>query len=65
MMQTTHDQARRKKALRKGRERGCSVYIAAEQLQEAGIDPNGPAPWYRIWVGKGRPRFVVNLYTEP
>ena len=60
-----HDGAARRRAQRAGRERGCWVYIAAEQLLEAGIDPKGPPPWYRLWVGKGRPRFVVNLYREP
>lgn len=60
-----HDQAARRRGTRAGRRRGCYIYIPAEQLLEAGIDPNGPAPWYRIWVAKGRPRFVVNLYTEP
>ena len=31
-----------------------------------GIDPNGPAPWYRTWeTSDGRPRLVVNLYHEP
>ena len=58
-----HDAALRRKALRKGREKGCSVYIAAEQLQAAGIDPNGPAPAYRIWSGQ-RGRFIVTLYPE-
>ena len=61
----THDPAARRKALRKGRERGCSVFISAEQLERAGIDPRGPAPYYRIWEARGRPRFVVNLYREP
>lgn len=60
-----HDPAQRRRATRGGRQRGCFIYIAAEQLQEAGIDPNGPAPYYRLWVNKGRPRFVVNLYAEP
>jgi hypothetical protein len=60
-----HDQAARRRATRGGRRRGCYVYIAAEQLAEAGIDPSGPAPWYRIWTARGRPRFVVNLYREP
>lgn len=55
----------RKKAQRRGRERGCWVYIPAEQLVAAGIDPASPTPWYRIWGQSGRPRFVVNLYREP
>lgn len=54
----------RKRALRKGRERGCSVYLAAEQLQAAGVPLDRPL-YYRVWEAPGRPRFVVNLYTEP
>jgi hypothetical protein len=59
------DTAARKRAKRSGRERGCWTYISAEQLEAAGIDPRGPAPFYRIWEARGRPRFVVNLYREP
>ena len=59
-----HDQGARRRAQRKGRERGCSVYIAAEQLVRAGIDPSGPAPYYRVWGG-ARGRYVVVLYAEP
>ena len=61
----THDQAKRRKAQRKGREKGCSLYISAEQLVEAGLSPSDPPPFYRVWVQPGRPRFVVNLYREP
>ena len=56
------DTAALKQAQRRGRERGCWVYIPAEQLETAGIDPYGPVPRYRIWEAPGRPRFVVNLY---
>jgi hypothetical protein len=59
------DVAARKRATRGGRERGCHIYIPAELLLEAGIDPSEPAPYYRVWSAKGRPRFVVNLYREP
>jgi hypothetical protein len=58
-----HDTAARRRAKRSGRERGCWAYIAAEQLQAAGIDPGGPLPWYRVvGIGKGRSRFVVQLF---
>lgn len=59
-----HDPAARRRATRGGRRKGCYVYIPAEQLAEAGIDPNGPAPYYRTWVGGNRPRVIVNLYEE-
>jgi hypothetical protein len=58
-----HDIAERKRAQRHGREKGCRVNIAAEQLEAAGIDPNGPVPFYRVWAGK-RGRFIVTLYGE-
>jgi hypothetical protein len=63
MIAGRHDFAERKQALRKQREKGCSIYIAADLLQQAGIDPNGPAPFYRVWAGE-RGRFVVTLYGE-
>lgn len=61
----SHDPAKRRKAQRRGRERGCWVYLSAEQLVAAGIDVSSPPPYYRVWEAKGRPRFVVNLYREP
>ena len=58
------DVASLKRAQRRGRERGCWVYIAGEQLEAMGIDPGDPAPSYRIWSAEGRPRAVVNLYPQ-
>lgn len=58
------DPARRKRAQRSGRERGCWVYIPAEKLREAGYDETSPAPHYRLWGGR-RGRLVVTLYAEP
>lgn len=58
-----HDAGLRRRATRAGRQRGCSIYIPAEQLQAAGIDPNADVPWYRTWPGE-RGRFVVTLYRE-
>jgi len=40
------------------------VYIAGEQLEAMGIDPDDPAPSYRVWSAEGRPRAVVNLYPQ-
>lgn len=59
-----YDPAMRRQSIRKGREKGCSVYIAAEALLHAGVDPNGPAPYYRVWAGQ-RGRFIVTLYHNP
>lgn len=63
MREGRHDYGERRRALRKGRERGCSIYIPAEQLEAAGIDPYGPVPWYKTWPGQ-RGRFIVVLYKE-
>lgn len=57
-----HDAAARRRAVRSGRERGCWVYIPAEELAAAGVDPQGDAPFYRTW---GRKRTIlVALYKE-
>lgn len=65
LAQGRHDPALRRRATRGGRQRGCFVYIAAEQLAAVGIDPYDEPPWYRVWPAPGRPRLVVNLYREP
>ena len=57
------DPAMRRKAQRSGRERGCWVYIPAENLQAAGFDVAGPAPLYRVWGGR-RGSLLVTLYRE-
>jgi len=58
-----YDAAARRRAQRRGRERGCSVYIPAEELVKAGIDPDGPVPFYRTW-GTSRGGVMVRLYRE-
>jgi hypothetical protein len=58
-----HDPAALRQSLRKQRERGCSIYIAAAELRTAGVDPDGPPPLYRLWAGE-RGRFVVTLYPR-
>lgn len=58
------DTARRKKATRGGRQRGCYIYIPAEMLQAAGIDPKSVTPHYRLW--SARPGSVlIRLYKAP
>lgn len=56
-----HDRQARKQATRKQRERGATVYLKAEELLKAGIDPEGPPPFYRVW-GAPRGRVVIQLY---
>jgi hypothetical protein len=46
-----------------GREKGCRVYIAADELERAGYDPSGPAPFYRVW-GSSRGGLFIRLYRE-
>jgi hypothetical protein len=67
MLPGRHDPAKRRKSLRRGRERGCWIYIPAEQLVALGVDLDSDPPWYRTW-GRGKrknPGVVVTLYREP
>jgi hypothetical protein len=59
-----HDPAARRRAQRRGRERGCWVYITGQDLERAGYTAGEPAPFYRVWGGE-RGRYVVTLYREP
>jgi hypothetical protein len=60
-----YDKAERKQSTRKQREKGCTIYITAEELKAAGFDPDGPPPFYRIH-GHKRSRnagsVIVSLY---
>lgn len=61
---TKYDAGKRRRATRAGRQKGCSVYVPAEELRKAGYDPDGPLPFYRTWGTKGG-RVIINLYPEP
>lgn len=61
---TKHDTAARRRSQRRGRERGCWVYVPAEELLRAGIDLEGTPPYYRTW-GTQRGGVLVRLYKEP
>ena len=63
-MQTSHDHARRRKTVRRGRERGCWLYVPAEQLVETGFQLSEPPPYYKTWPGRKR-TILVQFYTEP
>jgi hypothetical protein len=39
------------------------LYVPVEELRKTGIDPAGPAPFYRVW-GSARGSVVVRLYEE-
>jgi hypothetical protein len=58
-----HDPALRRRGARKQREKGCHLYVSAEQLEQAGFDPNDPPPFYRIWPSS-RGGLFVRLYKE-
>ena len=53
----------RRRSQRSQRERGCWVYIAAEELAKAGVALDGPAPLYRVWGSRGG-SVLVRLYRE-
>lgn len=59
-----HDPARRRRARRTGREKGCWVYVPAETLEAQRI-PTDAQVYYRTWGDPKRPRVMVNLYREP
>ena len=63
MVPGRYDHAMRRQSQRNGRERGCWVYIPAEELVKAGVSPFGPAPYYRVW-GSRRGSVLVRLYGE-
>lgn len=61
------DRGMRRQATRGGRDKGCRVYIPAEELKAAGFDPNGPAPFYRTTGYKRSANghtVIVSLYKE-
>lgn len=60
----SYDHAERRQSARRGRERGCHIYIAADELEAAGFDPyTEPPPFYRVW-GSSRGGVFVRLYRE-
>jgi hypothetical protein len=60
-----YDRHKRRKAKRSGSEKGCWVFVPAAELEAAGIEPEGPVPWYLTHGSnvRGR-RVIVNLYPE-
>jgi len=58
-----YDPAARKRAVRKGREKGCWVFIPASELEGTGVrPPDGGPPWYRVWHRKRA--ILVQLYAD-
>lgn len=58
-----YDSGARRRAQRRGRERGCWVYVPAEELRKAGYDPDAAPPYYRTW-GTARGGVFVRLYRR-
>jgi hypothetical protein len=56
-----YDAGRRRQSVRRGREKGCWVYIPSDELVAAGIEPDGPPPAYRTW-GRARGSMLLRLY---
>lgn len=50
-----------RQARRSGKEKGVHVYVAADILRELGIDPDGPAPSYRVRKGTSGYAVFVNF----
>jgi hypothetical protein len=62
-----NDPALRRKTKRAGRERGCWLYIPADDLAKAGIDPADPPPFYRLNAYQRSANghtAIVTLYKE-
>lgn len=57
-----YDQATRRRSVRKGRERGVWIFIPAEELVGAGVDPKADPPFYRLWHRKRA--ILVQLYEH-
>lgn len=59
-----YDHAERRASKRTGRQRGCWLYVPADELEAAGFDPyTEPPPFYRVW-GSSRGGLFVRLYRE-
>jgi len=59
----TYDSVRRRRATRKQRERGATIYVPQEELRKAGWPDDAPPPFYRVWGTPGR-GLIVRLYME-
>lgn len=57
----TTDQSKHRQTIRRPRYKGVDVFITAEDLKAAGVDPEGPAPAYRVWPGRNG-SIMVRLY---
>jgi len=56
-----YDDGSRRKAVRRGKEKGVWVFVPAAELRATGHDPAGPVPFYRVW-GRARGSVLVRFY---
>lgn len=59
-----YDRAVWRKSVRAGRQKGVTITIPAVELRNAGIDPDGPPPQFRLAGMQSRKsshRVIVNL----
>jgi hypothetical protein len=59
-----YDRARRRRAQRKGRERGRSLYIPEDELKQVFPDGIPEQVYYRTWADR-RGGVLVRFYREP
>lgn len=62
-MPSNYDFARRRRSVRRGRERGCWVYVPSDELVKAGYDPDDPPPFYRTW-GSRHGSVLIRFYKK-
>lgn len=62
-LQGGYDPGRRRRSVRTARERGCWVYIPAEELIKTGVSVFADPPLYRVW-GRKRGSVLIRVYKE-
>lgn len=58
-----YDAMARRVSVRRGRERGCWIYVPMEELLKTGINPAEAPPFYRVWGRKGG-SVMLRLYRH-
>jgi hypothetical protein len=60
-----YDAGERRRMIRRGRERGRWLFVPADELVAAGLDPYDSATlYYRVWGRRGG-SVLVRVYREP
>jgi len=61
---SVYDSARRRRTVSRGRERGCWVYVPAEELAKTAWRDERPPPFYRLWARTGGRTVTVQFFAE-